>query len=395
MFKNFEDYKNQREVLINAAQTALENGDSEAYTAKFKAVEDLDAAFENFRQAQANLKALNDKTPKMPENLFGNIGTEKVTMQNVGISDDYYNAFYNYLRGEDMTPGQLSAFEAANGFSNATKTTSTESAAVPVQTLDKIWDLCAKQHSILNDIDIRRTGVAIKVVKRTAITAGKGKKINESTQNTNLADTKVAVELTGNDFSATVELSYAAAKMSIPALEDFLVKDLADQLGEAMSEDVIGTIEGGIAAGNKITSASTSTYTYGELCTLFSKLKRCNGFVAYVNNETLYTQLVSMTDTTGKPIFQPNMQAGAQGSLLGATIKIEEAVTGSKILVGDPKRVIANVIQDVMIETDRDIKTHTVIHSGYARMEAALIDDCSFAEIDLATATADTPSGNN
>ena len=127
----------------------------------------------------------------------------------------------------------------------------------------------------------------------------------------------------------------------------------------------------------------------------FLKIKALQRLVAYVNNETLYTQLVSMTDTTGKPIFQPNMQAGAQGSLLGATIKIEEAVTGSKILVGDPKRVIANVIQDVMIETDRDIKTHTVIHSGYARMEAALIDDCSFAEIDLATATADTPSGNN
>ncbi len=395
MFKNFEDYKNQREALINAAQTALENGDNEAYTAKFKAVEDLDAAFENFRQAQANLKALNDKAPKMPENLFGNIETEKVAMQNVRISDDYYNAFYNYLRGEDMTPGQLSAFEETNGFSAAIKTTSTESAAVPVQTLDKIWDLCAEQHSILGDIDIRRTGVVIRIVKRKAITSGKAKKVAEGTANTNLADTKVTVDLTGNDFSATVELSYAAAKMSIPALEDFLVKDLADQLSEAMSEDVISSIETDLPESNKMTSASTSTYTYGELCTLFSKLKRCNGFVAYVNNEVLYTQLVSMTDTTGRPLFQPNMQADAQGSLLGAKIKIESSVKGNKILVGDPKRVIANVIQDVMIETDRDIKTHTVIHSGYARMEAALIDDCSFAEIDLATATADTPSGNN
>ncbi len=382
MIKNFEDYKKQRENLLNEAQAALEAEKNEEYKAKFKAVEDLDASFENFRQEQANFKALAEKPCKMPEGIYTDGASGKTAMQGASAENEYYNAFFNYLRGADMTPSQVSAFAEVNGFSNA-KTTTTEAAAIPTQTLDKIWDLCAKQHNILNDIDIRRTGVAIKVVKRTAITAGKAKKVNENTANTSLADTKVAVELTGNDFAATVELSYAAAKMSIASLEDFLVKDLSDQLGEAMSEDVISTIENGIAAANKITAASAIEYTYAELCTLFSKLQRCNGFVAYVSNETLYKQLVSMTDTTGKPISQPNMQDGAQGSLLGATIKIEEAVTAGKILVGDPKRVIANVVQDVMIETDRDIKTHTVIHSAYARMQAALIDDCSFAELSL------------
>lgn len=52
--------------------------------------------------------------------------------------------------------------------------------------------------------------------------------------------------------------------MSISALEDFLVKDLSEQLGEAMSEDVVETIENGMAAENKIESAEATQYTYSE-----------------------------------------------------------------------------------------------------------------------------------
>ncbi len=34
-----------------------------------------------------------------------------------------------------------------------------------------------------------------------------------------------------------------------------------------------------------------------------------------------------------------------------------------------------------MIETDKDVKSHTVIFSGYARGEGALIDPESFVEV--------------
>lgn len=69
---------------------------------------------------------------------------------------------------------------------------------MPKQTLNEIWDLMEEQHSILHDVTILRTGVVIKVVKRTAIAQGKGKKVNEGAANDDFKDTKVAVELTGN-----------------------------------------------------------------------------------------------------------------------------------------------------------------------------------------------------
>lgn len=383
-FKNYEDYKAKRDSLLKEAENCLNSADKAGYDAKVKEVNDLDTEFENFRTEQANLNALKDKAPKMPAVLENMKGTENMENQNKANEVLYRDAFFNYLRGEKLNREQNEAFEARNGFKpENVLTTTTEAAALPVQTLDKIWDLCGEQHSILDDIDMRRTGVAIKVVKRTSITEGKGSKKTkeqEGKTDTLLVDVKIPVELTGHDFSATVELSYAAAKMAISALEEFIAKDVAEQVGWAMAKDVVDTVEASMNANNKVPAAGDK-FTYGELAKTFGKCKRCNSLTAYVSNTTLYNYLVAMVDDNGRPIFQPNAQDGAKGSVIGAVVRLEEAVADGKILVGDPKRVIGNVVQDVMVETDRDIKAHTVIYSAYARMQAELIDDQSFASL--------------
>ena len=387
-FKNFEEYKTLRDSLLKEAEKCLNSADKAGYDAKVKEVNDLDTAFENFRTEQANLNALKDKAPKMPAVLENMKGTENMENTNKANEVLYRDAFFNYLRGEKLNREQNEAFEARNGFKpENVLTTTTEAAALPMQTLGMIWDLCEEQHAILADIDMRRTGVAIKVVKRTSITEGKGSKKSkdqEGKTDTLLVDVKVPVELTGNDCSATVELSYAAAKMAIGALEEFIAKDVAEQVGWAMAKDVIDTIEASMNADNKLPAANDE-FTYEELAKTFGMCKRCHGLTAYVSNTTLYNYPVSMVDLNGRPIFQPNAQDGAKGSVIGAAIRLEEAVADGKILVGDPKRVIGNVVQDVMVETDRDIKAHTVIYSAYARMQAELIDDQSFASLTAKT----------
>lgn len=225
-------------------------------------------------------------------------------------SPEYRDAFFAYISGRNMSTEQRAAFDNVNREVRAAfvGTTATEAAAMPRQTLNEIWDLMEEQHSILNDVTILRTGVVIKVVKRTAIAQGKGKKVNEGAANDDFKDTKVAVELTGNDFSATCTLSYAAATMSIDALEAFIVQDMADQVGNAMAADLMTTIKGAINTANKLTAASTTVFTFAELCGLFGSLKRCRRMVAYVNNATLYKQLVALVDAQGRPIFQQTAQ---------------------------------------------------------------------------------------
>ena len=95
--------------------------------------------------------------------------------------------------------------------------------------------------------------------------------------------------------------------------------------------------------------------------------------VFYARRNTIYNYLVGMVDTTGRPIFQPNAQAGQEGTLIGCPVKVEDAVGANEIYVGYPKNVVGNTIQDIMIESDRDIKKHVITHSGYARYDAKLI----------------------
>ena len=107
----------------------------------------------------------------------------------------------------------------------------------------------------------------------------------------------------------------------------------------------------------------------------------------YVDRATFYNHIVGLVDTAGRPIFQPDVSGSVSGYVLGAAVKMEDSVGDGIILVGDAKKVIYNMIQDIMIETDRDIKKHVVTHSGYARGEGALIDDKAFAMLTVGTAT--------
>lgn len=286
-------------------------------------------------------------------------------------SKEYRNAFLKNLVGSEMTVEERAAF---------THTTANTTAPLPTTMLNEIWDLVSKQHVIMGDIKTYRTGTILEVVKHTAIVAGKAAVTAQGVANADdEQNTMVKVTLSGKDFSKHVIISYAMAAMSIDALEAYLTAEIAANIGEALADDTIATVKAAVAAGNKVNSAGVKVVTYLELAKLFGLLKFVNNRVVYVNNATFYNYIVSIADTTGRPIFQPSMQDGAQGVLLGAQVKIEESVADNEIFVGDPQKVVCNMVQDILIEQDRDIKTHTNIYAGYARAESALLNDTSFA----------------
>ena len=70
---NREEYLKMRNELLEAAQKAIEAGDSETFEAKSKEVEELDARFEKSAQQQADLNALKGavKPPMQMANVDG------------------------------------------------------------------------------------------------------------------------------------------------------------------------------------------------------------------------------------------------------------------------------------------------------------------------------------
>lgn len=289
-------------------------------------------------------------------------------------SQEYRSAFFKDLLGLEMKKEERAAF---------VHTISNTGNVLPTSTLNQIWDLVSGQHTIMGDITIYRTGTILEVVKHTEIAAGAAKAVTENTANDDEQNTFVKVTLSGKDFSKSVDISYAMERMSIDTLEQYLIHEISESLGGAMADDVIAQIDSDMASENKMTSAAHDTLTFPEIAKLFGSLKRVSAVTVYATRATIYNYLVGMVDDTGRPIFQSTAQAGQEGALLGATIKVEDSVADDVILVGDAKKVTYNMVQDIMIESDRDIKKHVTTYSGYARGSGALIDPNAFAQLTI------------
>ena len=291
---------------------------------------------------------------------------KNMTRTEMIASEEYRSAFYANLRGE-ATEEQRSALLTAG----------TDAIAIPKALDDKIWDNIYTDHPILGDIDIKRTGVILEVTKHTKVKAGKAGKVEEGAAATLEDNEFVKVTLVGQDYAKTVELTYAAAKMSQGALEDYLATEVANSMGEALATDIFAKIKTDLGAA-AVTVDKGKNLTFADFCKAVGSVQRGTNLKVYASRSKKFEQIVGMVDTAGQPVFR-------DGCTLGYDVK-EDAAAGDDIFIVDTSKFVLNMVQDIMIENDRDIKTHKIIISGYARAEGCMRDAGAGAYITFATA---------
>lgn len=279
---------------------------------------------------------------------------KNMTRAEMIASEEYRSAFYANLRGE-ATKEQRSALLTAG----------TDAIAIPKALDDKIWDNIYTGHPILGDIDIKRTGVILEVTKHTKVKAGKAGKVEEGAAATLEDNEFVKVTLVGQDYAKTVELSYAAAKMSQGALEDYLATEVANSMGEAMATEIFAKMKTDLGAA-AVTVAEGKNLTFADFCKAVGSVQRGTNLKVYASRAKKFEQIVGMVDTADQPVFR-------DGCTLGYDVK-EDAAAGDDIFIVDTSKFVLNMAQDIMIENDRDIKNHKIIISGYARAEGCMRD---------------------
>ena len=296
-------------------------------------------------------------------------------------SKEYRTAWSKFMLGMDLTDEERTAFTHTTG------TTSGQTAGytIPTTLLNKIWDLIEEKHSILQDITIYRTGTILEVAKRTAIAAGDAGTVSEAAAPSDDENNTFAkVTLSGKDFAKCVDISYALGLMSIDGFEQFIVNEIADRLGAALASDIMTQIGTDYdSTTNDLDAGTSGKVVWTDIAGLFSVLKNVGDVVVYANTATIYKYLVGMVDSTGRPIFQQSAQEGVRGYLLGAPVKVEDAAGTDLIWAGDPKQVVGNMVQDIMVESDKDIKKHVITYSGYARFQCSLLAPKAFAKLDV------------
>lgn len=296
-------------------------------------------------------------------------------------SKEYRTAWCKEMLGMALTDEERTAFVHTTG------TTSGQTAGytIPTTLLNKIWDLIEGKHAILGDITIYRTGTILEVAKRTAIAAGDAATVSEAAAPSDDENNTFAkVTLSGKDFAKTVEISYALGIMSIDGFEQFIVNEIADRLGAALAADIITQIGTDYySSGNDLDVATSGKVVWTDIAGALAVLKNVNGITIYASQATIYKYIVGMVDTTGRPLFQHDANEAIRGYLAGFPVKVEDAITDDLIWLGDPKQVVGNMVQDIMVESDKDIKKHVNIFSGYARFQCSLLAPKAFAKLDV------------
>lgn len=284
-------------------------------------------------------------------------------------SKEYRDAFYANLAGV-ATEEQRTIL--ATPLSVDGDASNDGTALVIPKTLDtKIWDNVHTAHPILEDITIINSGIVMEVTKHTAIaTRVQGKKDGATGAGAE-ENTWVKVTLAGVDYEKYVELTYAQAKMSQGALEDYLAEEISAELGEALAKDVFAKMVSDAGTGRKVTKG---TSWFNDIATALGKADHADNATIYASVADYY-DILGAVDSNGQPIFR-------NGLILEANLKKDNAVPTGKVVIVDAKKFVLNQVQGILIESDRDVKAHRVVVSGYLRAEGCLRDNgaCAYIE---------------
>ena len=378
-----DEFNAKRKEMLDRAEALINDGKVNEAKALADEVKNLDAQFEVEKATSAELNMLKDQSVKTVENLVKIEENKFTEKENTEMKTDalYKQAFFNTLLGKELTPEQKNAFVHTTGLPDA------KLLPIPTETLNEIWSLISEEHAITKDIRKIFSKAVIEIPKHTAVVAGAATRVIEGAANADEQITFTSVTLSGKDFSKTIDISYAALAMTIEAFEAYLKQEIADGISDALAEDELAQIDTDIADANKLETAAVGTMTYADIAGAFAKLKGVtNSKVAvYATRATVYNRLATLEDTEGHLIYQPNANAEIQGYLLGAPVKFDDSVAADRLYIGDATKIPYNVVQDIMVEQDRNIKTHVVTYSGYARMQGTLVIPTAFSRLTVKT----------
>lgn len=296
------------------------------------------------------------RTFNEPRNVPENLGYD---------SEEYRSAFFKDMLGLEMTEAEERAF---------IHTTQNTDAVVPKETMNKIFTNMEEQHPILADVNILRTGTIITIVKHISIDSGDAKAVAEGTANDDEKNTFKQVTLTGKDIVKTTKYSYRLKQMSIPAFEDYIVKEIGDRISSAWAKAIIEQIKNDLNTANKI--QTKAALAIGDVLKGLSTLKGAEGKVyVYANSAGIYNHIATMKDADTKVNFIPDFSQNIAGTLLGKAMKEEDAMGDNEILILAPSQYTENVAQDLLIESDKIVETHTHIISGIVITGGTMTND--------------------
>lgn len=393
-FKNYQDYVNLRNAMLDEANNLLAEGKIDESNAKQEEIEQLDNEWDEYAKAQANLNALKNVRP--PVNVFRNgviDSADNTGSDNIYNSDEYKKAFMNYVIKGESIPAQFKNADAN------TKTTDVGE-VIPETTMQKIIE------------KIEATGMILPLVTRTAYKGG----LTIPTSNVKPVATWVA-EGAGSDkqkkttgsitfgyhkLRCAISASLEVDTMAYPVFETTFVNNVVEAMTKALEQAVIsgdgnGKPKGILAEtapdGQNIDIEDTEDINYSLLVAAEAALPLAyeNGAVWFMTKKT-FMAFVGMVDNNGQPIARVNYGIGGrpERTLLGRPVVLNDymASVGTEVeedtvvaFLFNPKDYILNTNLNMTIKRYEDNDTDDQVTKAVMLVDGKVVDKNSLVTI--------------
>lgn len=395
MFKSYEDYKNQRAELMNAAQTLLNDGKMEDFAAKTKEVEELDGKWDEYAKAQADLNALAG-TQKPQVNVLDLANGNGLVGATGALDGDlaYRKAFMNYVVNGQSIPTNLRNADAN------TKTTDVGE-LIPETVMNRIVEKMESTGMILPLLTRTsyKGGVRIPLAtaKPTATWVAEGAGSDRQKKTVNGSITFGYYKL-----RCAVSVSLETDLMALSAFETTLINNVSEAMVKAVEQSVIsgtgngqskGILTETVPDGQNVDIAAGADVSYQTLIDAEARLPMAyeSAAVWFMTKQT-FMKFAGMVDSNGQPIARTNYGIAGKPEriLLGRTVILNDYMTslGATItkdtvvaFLFNPKDYILNTNLNMTIKHYEDNDTDDQVTKAIMLVDGKVVDVNSLVTI--------------
>lgn len=269
---------------------------------------------------------------------------EKMEKREIYKTPEYRTAFLKTLQGKTLTEMEKRAYDSTGA-----------AGVIPETTANFLFDKMVQIAPMLGEIMLMRIAGNVKIgVEGTTADAAKH---TENALVTPDADTITYVSLAGYEYMKVIRISKTVQTMAVDAFETFIVNTLADKLAEVIENSIINGDGVGDPKGIEYAATwdLTNSITFTDADDLFDACgllpARYHSNAKWlVNTKTFYTKIIKVKDADGEPIIVKDMSGPVPFRILGFPVLLSDKVAADTMYLGDYKKVVGNLSQDVTVE---------------------------------------------
>ena len=402
-----DKYLADRKALLAEAEALIEKKDMEGFESKTKEIELLDVDFENACKAQANLKALEEKTKitditkagveivggKIMETFENGMVVEPIDMYD---SVEYRKAFMNNVLKGASIPAKFINEDAST-------TTTDAGAVIPTTVMEKIVE------------KLEATGMILPLVTRTAYKGGlsiptssvkpSASWVNEgagSTIQNKTVATSGMITFTYFKLRCAVSVSLEVDTMALPVFETNLINNIVEAMTKATEQAIIsgdgetqpkGILDETVVTGQNVDVAAVGSIAYSTLVDAEAKLPLAyeNDAVWFMTKKT-FMDFVGMVDEVKQPIARVNYGIGGkpERTLLGRTVILNDYMSSNAATVTsdtvvaflfNPKDYVLNTNYQMTVKKYEDNATDDMVTKAIMLVDGKVIDKNSLVTV--------------